>query len=607
MYTIEQLGIPSGPENVNSLTIDEIRAELKKITDVEDCTGFLYFLYNYVCISHPSRGKVKMREDIYQWQIQAAKDFLKHKNVISKKTRQLGYSTLVGAYALWRALFFVAQSISIVSITQRDSIVFLKRIKFIYDSLPLWLQQKTSEFAKTQVVFEHNDSSITSLPNTEDPARGSSLSLLIVDEFAMFKNAKDVLGAAVPALSVGSLTSFTNKSLPSQFFIISTLPRHPIDNEYLRILHESQEKLEDAEFYIIETPTDDIPHYQDEKWRKSQLAALGNRLYSIEILGEEVYDSENLLLPLHILESLKHTPPIRVDFLKPDDVNDEGYYKDFDIIPFMKDNFDVEYNYIKTLWIWKDPIPEKEYGIVCDVAGGRSNDKSTALVFDLETNEQVAEYFDKIDTERFKTILEILLEYYNNAKLSIESTGLGTSLCDYFGDTINYEKFYWYQKAKKKMIPGYPMSVKNRPNAIMALQSILIKHDVENPNIILHSVRLVNQLKNFGYTKTGKIAGLNGQDDLVMTLAQYAHLRFLNFMVTDKFIESKLAFGVLTEEEEKKEEEKNELLKPIRNIAKKYWHYDFDLEMTEETENMLKMMLANGDSIPLELLERVIK
>ena len=63
----------------------------------------------------------------------------------------------------------------------------------------------------------------------------------------------------------------------------------------------------------------------------------------------------------------------------------------------------------------------------------------------------IKEYFDKIDTERFKKIIETLASYYNEAKLSIESTGLGTSLCDYFGETINYEKFYWYPKTKKKI------------------------------------------------------------------------------------------------------------------------------------------------------------
>jgi len=605
MYNNKQLNIPDGPKDINNLTLDEIRIELKKITDVENQTGFLYFLFNYVYVSHPSLGKVKMMEGIYKWQINAAKDFLKYQNIISKKTRQLGYSTLVGAYALWRALFFTAQTINIVSLTQRESIVFLKRIKFIYDNLPIWLQQKTSEFAKTQVVFEHNGSSVTSLPNTEDPARGSSLSLLIVDEFAMFKNAKDVLGAAAPALSAGALTPFTNKTLPSQFFIISTLPRHQIDNEYLRILHESQEKLDDAEFHIIETTVDDIPHYQNEKWHKTQLAALGKRLYSIEVLGEEVYDSENLLLPLHILESLKYKSPIRTDFLKPDDINDEGYYKDFDMIPFMKDNFDPEFNYIKSLWIWEDPVDGKEYGITCDVAGGRANDKSSAIVFDLETNEQVAEYFDKIDTERFKKIIETLASYYNEAKLSIENTGLGTSLCDYFGETINYEKFYWYPKTKKKIIPGYPMSVKNRPNALMALQSLLIKEDIENPNITINSIRLINQLKNFGYTKSGKIAGLDGKDDLVMTLAQYAHLRLLNFMVTDTYLESKLAYGVLNKQEEDEEEKNKKLLKPFENITKKYWHYDFDIDLTEETKEMLQIMLANGDSIPFELLNKI--
>ena len=97
------------------LTLDEIQIEVNRITDVENKQGFFYFLTNYVFVEHP-KGYAFMGNEIFNWQRMAASIFLGTRYVISKKRRQVGFSTLVGSYCLWRALFFESQIINVVSL-----------------------------------------------------------------------------------------------------------------------------------------------------------------------------------------------------------------------------------------------------------------------------------------------------------------------------------------------------------------------------------------------------------------------------------------------------------------------------------------------------------
>ena len=67
-----------------------------------------------------------------------------------------------------------------------------------------------------------------------------------------------------------------------------------------------------------------LSFYQNEDWLKEQLDLLGPKRSAVEIRGEEPLDSDNALLPSHVLQELKPQDPIRCDFLLPDDIDDEG-------------------------------------------------------------------------------------------------------------------------------------------------------------------------------------------------------------------------------------------------------------------------------------------
>lgn len=462
------------------------------------------------------------------------------------------------------------------------------------------------------MTFEHNNSKITSLPLTEDPARGETLSLLVLDEFAAMKRAKSVLAAGVPSLAAGASIPFTDETLPSQLFVISTFPHEaPHSNEYVRLLNGAR-KGEESNFAIIDVDPNDIPYYNDPVWLKEQLELLGQHRFNIEIMGIEPIDSENTFVADYVLQNLKAENPLRCDFLLPGDVDDEGYYKDLNVLSEMREEFDEEYHYIKTLWIWKDPEEGHQYCITVDVASGKQGDHSAFIVMDLsDDNTQVAEYkSNRIDTENFKKIIQIVAEYYNHAKVSVENNNMGVAICDYFEKTLNYDNFYMHRKSKSNYIAGFPLTATTRGQSLINMNSML-----HNGELKLKSLRLIDEIRSFGYDAKGRLQALgDSHDDLVFALAQFSYLVTLGWAVSDLKAMSELPFGPFvmgnSALDQMTEEEIKELNLPkIPNGVRKYFEEGFDENtmLSDSEKEFLAIVGATGSGISQEDLQRILK
>jgi len=517
-YKLQQLGDLENPN------INVVKAVVKECTNIDNKSAFLFFTRAFGYVPHPTRGKVSMSQSMYNWQKIAAVKFLTGTRFISKKVRQIGATTFVSTYFLWRALFYGNTNSFILSLGSRESTDVLSRVTFMYNNLPSWLKTPLLEGAKTSIKFKNN-SKFTALPGTPDALRGRSSTSVILDEFAFLNNADKILSAAVPSLSMGFLTPFTNSSIPSQLFIISTFPLVESDNnEYVRLYKNSLHG--ESDFKIVSVFTDDIPEYNDKNWRRSMLETLGPKKYAVEIEGRMNSSMDNSFFPEYVIAELNPTKPMRTDFLRPEDVDEEGYAKNIDTLIKAKENFDSSIGYIKSLWVWMNPLEKKEYGITADVAAGVGNDYSAIQVIDLETYEQVAEFYsNKVSLEDFKMIIKTLSEYYNKAKLSIERNSLGAPLCSYFYETLKYENFYLHRRAKSTYVEGFPVTSGNRGSMLANLQSALT-----NKEIKINSIRTINEIRTFAFLDNGKLGASQGNhDDLVMSLAQFSFLREIFF------------------------------------------------------------------------------
>jgi hypothetical protein len=568
-------------------TQSSIKDCLKAFT--EPGLGFLSFALNCVSLSHPTKGLIPLSESIYKWQILAAIDYLQYSFTISLKPRQTGNSSFVAAYCIWRSLFYRSQECVVVSLTQRDSSDFLRRVKFAYDNLPNWLKAEMAEDSKTSMSFKNN-SRIKALPSGSNIGRGLSASCMILDEFAFVERANQMLAAIIPTISTGLKTENTRTTLSSSLFIISTLPLvDDGNNEYMRILKSAQDNEKDSKFKLIDVTTEDIEVYNDPDWHLQMKQALGEKRYNVEVLCKVNAFAEDTLFSEKVLSSLIPSKPIRTDFLKPNQVDEEGFPLDLSNFIYSNNEYDSDIGYIKNLWVWKDPEHDVEYGISCDVSAGQRGDYSCFHVFNLETYEQVAEYNSNVtSTEIFKQIIWDVTIYYNKAKLSIESNSMGIAIVQWFTETKEYENFYFTRKSKNNYVPGFYVG-SNRGNIIASGVTML-----ETNGVKLNSIRTINQARLFGYTKSGKLEGLNGtNDDLMLSLFQFCYLMEI-FFNTSKV--SKID-----------EDEENRNNKSREEQVAKHRLFNQEVYIDRDTKDFLDVMHSQGYSLPKEYLEEYMK
>jgi hypothetical protein len=158
--------------------------------DLEDDTvrilhqGFVSFCEDNLHVKFPGKGRIpfKLRES----QSQVIWDWIKYRRNINLKARQIGFSTLVAAYCLWCAFGWPDREIVMLSKSERESVKLLAKTRYAMRSMPEWVKlrgPKLLDRTSQRMSFD-NESIITSLPSNNDPARGDSLFLIILDEWA---------------------------------------------------------------------------------------------------------------------------------------------------------------------------------------------------------------------------------------------------------------------------------------------------------------------------------------------------------------------------------------------------------------------------------------
>ena len=63
---LKKYNIAPPPKDINNITIAQAKEEIKKLTNVTDGTGFLYFLLVYVKVSHSTKGFINLSDNLYK-------------------------------------------------------------------------------------------------------------------------------------------------------------------------------------------------------------------------------------------------------------------------------------------------------------------------------------------------------------------------------------------------------------------------------------------------------------------------------------------------------------------------------------------------------------
>jgi hypothetical protein len=161
----------------------------------------IHFMRKYCRIQHPKRGKIPF--ELYDFQEKSLDEIRRNRFNIILKSRQLGLSTLISAYVLWRMLFTDDQNILVIAIKATVAKNIITKIRVMYENLPLFLRNvKCSENNKMSLTFG-NGSTVKAVPSTVDAGRSEALSLLIMDETAFIPGAEEIWTSAQQTLATG--------------------------------------------------------------------------------------------------------------------------------------------------------------------------------------------------------------------------------------------------------------------------------------------------------------------------------------------------------------------------------------------------------------------
>ena len=157
-----------------------------------------YFIKTYVNIEHPIKGIIPF--NLYKFQTRILNEVHTERFNILRKFRQAGATTLCAAYSLWSIIFKENHNVMVVSIGDRESTAFLRRVKLMYDDLPLWL--KPNILAKNAHKL-HLSTGSRVMSQPAGAGRGESVSHLIVDEAAFIDKMREFWAAVYPTIATG--------------------------------------------------------------------------------------------------------------------------------------------------------------------------------------------------------------------------------------------------------------------------------------------------------------------------------------------------------------------------------------------------------------------
>ena len=159
----------------------------------------VYFTNTYARISHPLKGQIPF--NTYDFQTQLLRDFADHRFNVILKARQLGISTISGAYIAWLMMFHKEKNVLVVATKFGTASNLVKKVKQIIKNLPPWMATATITIDNRSSFELSNGSQIKASSTSGDAGRSEALSLLVIDEAAHVEGLDELWMGLYPTLS----------------------------------------------------------------------------------------------------------------------------------------------------------------------------------------------------------------------------------------------------------------------------------------------------------------------------------------------------------------------------------------------------------------------
>jgi hypothetical protein len=436
----------------------------------------VYFMNRYLFIQHPLRGLIPFKT--YDFQDDCVDHFNKSRFNIILKSRQLGLSTLVAAYAVWQAIFYKEKNILIIATKLAVAQNFIRKVKTYIKSMPNWLLVPTIIANNKQQVEFSNGSQIKAIPTSDDAGRSEALSLLIVDEAAFVRNFDELWMGLYPTLSTGG-----------RAILLST--PNGVGGQYHEIYSKAERK--ENKFNPVKLMWDVHPE-RDDDWFEKETKNMSQKQVAQELLCDFA-SSGSTFLSNEVLEKLRILTNYPIEKSGPNG----------------------------NVWYWKYPVEGINYVLSADVARGDAGDYSTLHIINTQDLSVDVEYKGKMPPDHFASLIYDIAKRYNNAIVCPENNAYGytvlVKLCELGYKNIYFktekEKYaYLYGEGSNIGKAGFNTNKESREKILANFEEML-----RNGRLKSSSIRLYSELKTFVWNGK-KVSAMKGyNDDLVMSLA----------------------------------------------------------------------------------------
>lgn len=493
-----------------------------------------YFISKYCSFTLPGVGELP-GSNLYYYQKEILKDFIFHKKVVLTKSRQTGLSTLMALIFFWRIVFFGSQWGVVISKDGKSSTDVYEKIKDNFKNIPFWLGVKDVINNQKGCKF-NNKSKIDTFARSKSAGRGTSPTILLLDEFAFYQTkgiAEGIVSSVVPSAA----------KTGAPIFIVST-PNGTTGEGQL--YYEQVQELKNCGGYDPMTEAvlydvqwwmcPDYPTITPHKGYNDKLKYFEDRDYWNNPAVKK--EAEEFFKP--IAEKPKENPWLAYQFKTSGEVKyRQEILQDFvvmgnsvfsrTVLEKVQEKVlnptkegDLGTRNWKGLWYWVMPEKGHRYGVGMDVAKGTADDSTSIQVIDVDSGEQVAEYLGRVSTKEASRLVYDLAKFYNHAYVYVECNSIGEAVFNELYYNYNYENMYKMKKINKHdktmVWTGWMTTVKSREMITDCFIDYMSDDDYW-PMFHPHSQRLVDQMKTWVWAGGRPDHTEGSHDDDIMAMA----------------------------------------------------------------------------------------
>lgn len=428
-----------------------------------------YFASNYVKILNVDDGEVLYEPYDYQRSLYNMCDNNRFNIVLAP--RQSGKSLCFVVYILHFILFNEGKSALIMANKLETAVEMLERLQNALEGIPFFLQPGCKTLNKKSIVLS-NKSKVTARSTKSSSARGMSINLLYLDEFAFVEHSEKFYTGTYPVITSGKSTK-----------VIITSTMNGVGNQFYKLWNGAKNKTNNFAYYEVNWW--DVPG-RDEKWKEETIANTSKKQFAQEFENKAL-GSANTLLSEEALLSLIAKNPI-----------------------FTSDS--------ESVLVYEKPNIKHRYILTADVAEGISQDYSTFSITDVSKIpfQQVATFrSNTLSPYLFSEIIVKFGKIYNDALLCVENNDRGSLVNHIIINDLEYENIY----QEKFGNLGLKTTRKTKRIGCSNLRDL-----IEQNKYKINDKSTIEELYSFVEKSGSYAASFDNHDDMVMSLVLFAYI-----------------------------------------------------------------------------------